>query len=120
MASENLYAATLAISNQCFEISPVKITVLIDGQVVVQEAFDIQDGGVVQHHWRHYALQLTAGEHVLSARTTQPGKAQLETSFDVTEDLAITLAFWCDREPGRRNLRRFFTLDLGPQPGAQM
>ena len=53
---------TLYVSNQSFEDDPVKVTVDIDGEVVVNDVFNVES----QHNWITYELYLAPGRHEIT------------------------------------------------------
>jgi hypothetical protein len=119
LGEKALNNVTLVVSNQCFDVNPVDIRVSIDGDMVVDDEFDVQGEGIAQHNWQRYSLQLPAGDHRLLAASKR-GKARLETSLQVGDALLITLAFWCERDKLQGKVRRFITVDIGQQPVGQI
>lgn len=119
---------TLQVSNQSFEIDPVEIEVLIDRQVVVQDRFALQDasanGGLPQHNWKNFTIQLVPGSHHLLARSPQAdvqhGSAQETAEFEVPETETITVAFWSERRNRRGELEHYLTVSTAGRPAATM
>lgn len=70
----------LYVSNQSYAITPVDITVHIDGKMAIQNDFDV--GG--QHRWVQHVFRVTPGEHTLKV-VSRKGKASLETRFDLKD-----------------------------------
>jgi len=64
---------TLYVSNQSFAISPVDITIHIDGKKAVDSKFDVGN----QHIWIGYSFSLSKGEHKLVA-VSKKGDARFE------------------------------------------
>ena len=56
---------TLYVSNQSFEDASVGIEITIDGDVVVDEVFDVEG----QHNWKTFTPDIAPGEHLLRAES---------------------------------------------------
>ncbi len=103
----------LWISNQSFTDDPIDITVLIDGQVAIDEQFEVKG----QHNWISFFVRgLTPGEHSLTARSGT-GVEQQET-FDVSEDEPrwMVLDYWFYPEDDGPEGGRSFTFDQFDHP----
>ena len=71
---------TLLVSNQSFADDPVRITVRIDGDVVVDDDFFVDS----QHNWRTFDLAVTPGDHLVSL--TSDTNVEWETTLAVPSD----------------------------------
>ena len=109
---------TLLISNQSFDVNPVDIKVSIDGQVVVQDKFDVQGDQPPQHNWQQYHLRLEDGPHSLVAKSKK-GQAQLHTTFEVVGRHTLTIAYWHGRS-AKSKPEEYFTVESGPRGAATM
>jgi hypothetical protein len=85
---------TLYVSNQSFVIDPVDITVLIDGEIVVDDEFLV----LGQHNWIEFPLEVSLGTHELIARSVI-GDAEMVTEFTVDDRLYMVVDFWGGGEP---------------------
>lgn len=65
----------LWVSNQSFVDDLVHLTVLIDGELVVEDDFAVEG----QHNWVSFPLQLSEGEHVIEVEADTG--ATLEETF---------------------------------------
>jgi len=72
-------SVTLTVSNQSFELTQVDITVLLDGNVVVDDNFEVGD----QHNFVEYRFELPRGSHTLRAVSSGAGVAR-EEQIDIT------------------------------------
>lgn len=79
----------LFVSNQSFAISPVDISVSIDGTPVVQRYFEVG----TQHNFYRFAFALPSGQHRITAKSVK-GKATLDKTFSVDGKQSGTLFFW--------------------------
>ena len=64
----------LYVSNQSFDDERVRLTVEVDGVVVVDDDFDVEG----QHNWIRFALAMPAGDHEVTA-SSDTGAALSET-----------------------------------------
>lgn len=80
---------TLHVSNQSFAITPVDIQVLIDGERVVHEDFDVGN----QHGWKRYTLSLAPGKHEIRV-SSEKGKAELSQEIEVTGQHWAVIDYW--------------------------
>ena len=79
----------LYVSNQSFDITPIDITVYIDGQKALKDDFEVGS----QHTWVPYGFSLAAGKHTIKA-VSKKGDAILEKEFEVKGKHWATLAYW--------------------------
>ncbi|MHC4656483.1 MAG: hypothetical protein ACYS91_15930 [Planctomycetota bacterium] len=79
----------LYVSNQSFAISPVDITIHIDGKKVVDRDFDVGN----QHIWISHAFSLSKGKHKLVA-VSKKGGARFEGHFEITDKHWAVLDYW--------------------------
>lgn len=78
----------LYVSDQSFAISPVDIKVFIDGDLVVNEKFEVGS----QHSWQTFMLKLSPGRHKVFAESSN-GHAKLEQTFEVNDKSWAALAY---------------------------
>jgi hypothetical protein len=110
---------TLLVSNQSFDINPVDITILVDGQTVMQDEFDVQGDQPPQHNWRRYHLRLDDGLHSLDV-VSKKGRAQLHTTCEVAGEPTVTIAYWYGRRSPKSKPKGYFTVEIGPSHVATM
>jgi hypothetical protein len=108
---------TLYVSNQSFAISPVDITVTIDGEVVVREYFDVGN----QHGWKQFTLDLADGTHTLEVKSDR-GAASLSKTFDVSGPRWAVIDYWYypDSQHGAGPTPRSFSFEIQDTPIAFM
>ncbi len=82
-------AFTLYVSNQSFAITPVDITVAIDGEVVVREYFEVGN----QHSWKKFTLTIPNGRHTVNV-ASRKGGATLTKEIEVTGRHWAVTDFW--------------------------
>lgn len=70
----------LYVSNQSFDDERVRLTVEVDGVLVVDDDFDVEG----QHNWVRFALAMPAGDHEVTA-SSDTG-AVLDETFRVPGD----------------------------------
>lgn len=70
----------LTVSNQSFAISPVDITILINGKIAISSDFEVGD----QHHYVRHVYEIAPGKHKLIA-FSRKGEAIIETEFEISE-----------------------------------
>lgn len=70
---------TLYVSNQSFEDPTVGITITIDGEVVVDEDFDVEG----QHNWVSFEPDVAPGVHILHAASSTG--AEFTTEFTMPD-----------------------------------
>jgi hypothetical protein len=80
----------LYVSNQSFEKPEVDISVIIDGETVVNDLFQVKN----KHYWKTYSLKLPLGNHQLSVKADN-GTYKLERSFEITNKHWAVISFWC-------------------------
>ena len=79
----------LYVSNQSFAISPVDITISIDGTKAIQDDFDVKN----QHHYVQYQFHLAPGKHILKADSSKGGAA-LAQEFEVKDKHWAAIEYW--------------------------
>lgn len=109
----------LVISNQSFDINPVDIEILVDGNKIVSENFFVEGNQPVQHNWQRHRISLDDGEHRLKV-SSQKGLAQIEKTLHVKNTLTVTIAYWDNSLPGKKKSKGFFTIDSGEKRVATM
>jgi hypothetical protein len=75
----------LYVSNQSFALTPVDITITIDGKQVISSEFEVGEGKRRQHNWINHGFELTPGPHKLVA-TTVKGEAKIEKEFEIKDE----------------------------------
>ena len=80
---------TLFVSNQSFAISPVDVSVEIDGELVISDYFAVG----TQHSFRPFRLSLAKGKHKIKI-SSQQGKVELSTGFDLADQDVGVITFW--------------------------
>ena len=80
----------LYVSNQSFDDEEVRLTVAVDGVVVVDGDFHVED----QHNWIKFPLQMSPGDHEVTAEADSG--AALRESFQVPGDKArfAVIDYW--------------------------
>ena len=76
-AADGEATLTLLVSNQSFTDDPVRITVRIDGDVVVDDDFFVGS----QHNWRTFEVAVAPGDHLVSL--TSDTDVEWETTLAV-------------------------------------
>jgi len=92
----------LYVSNQSFDRPEVDVVVEVDGQRVIDEAFQVGD----QHNWKRIVLRSSPDRHTLVARSTQ-GDATLRRSFVMPGRRWAVLDYWYDWAGGAVEPQRF-------------
>lgn len=83
----------LYVSNQSFAITPVDITIMIDGKNAVAADFVVGN----QHKWIKYTFHLDPGEHKLIA-TSNKGSAKIEKMFEINDKHWAVVSFWFSKK----------------------
>jgi hypothetical protein len=84
---------TLYVSNQSYVDRTVDITVVLDGDVIIDRGFDVGD----QHNHIEHRVQLDHGSHQLHATTVIDGEAiELSEEFviDANQQRYAVLSYW--------------------------
>jgi len=104
---------TLYVSNQSFAISPVDITIHIDGKKAVEGAFDVGD----QHNWTGYTFRLSKGEHELVG-VSERGGARITEQFQIEDEHWAVLDYWYYPKVtgGAGPTRRQFSFNIQDKP----
>jgi hypothetical protein len=104
---------TLYVSNQSFAISPVDITVHIDGKKAVDRKFDVGN----QHIWIGYSFSLSKGEHKLVA-VSKKGGARFEGQFEIKDEHWAVVNYWYypDTTGGAGSTPRKFSFNIQDKP----
>ena len=72
----------LYVSNASIELTPVDISVRIDGRPAIQDTFDVKGKRTIQHNWINYEYVLSRGKHMISAETRK-GAASIAKDFEL-------------------------------------
>jgi hypothetical protein len=93
---------TLHVTNQSFDLSPVDITILIDGKKAASSDFHVKD----QHHWVTHKFKLSEGKHSIQALSTK-GDSVFKQDFEVKGKTWGLLSFWLysDKNDGKGAFR---------------
>jgi hypothetical protein len=104
---------TLYVSNQSFAISPVDITIHIDGKKTVDRDFDVGS----QHNWIGYSFSLSKGEHKLVA-VSKKGGARFEGQFEIKDEHWAVIEYWYypDTTGGAGPTPRKFSFNIQDKP----
>jgi len=97
----------LYVSNQSFAITPVDITVRIDGKPLVNEMFAVGN----QHRWKRFCFRLLAGKHEITA-SSKKGKAKLRKTFTVKNKQWAVLDYWYYPETRYNACPKQFTFEI--------
>ena len=84
---------TLYVSNQSFAITPVDITILIDGRKAVIGNFDVKGKRIAQHNWIKHVFTLSPGKHKLKV-LSKKGEAILEKEFSIKGKHWAVVDYW--------------------------
>jgi hypothetical protein len=87
----------LYVCNKSFAISPVDISISIDGRKAVSADFAVKH----QHNLVEHVFQLAPGKHKLVA-VSKKGAAQLETEFEVSDKHWAVVDYWCNPKQGEK------------------
>jgi len=84
----------LYVSNQSFALTPVDITITIDGKKVISSTFEVGEGKRRQHNWISHGFDLTPGTHKLEAVSAK-GDAKFEKEFEIKDEKHwAVLSYW--------------------------
>lgn len=98
---------TLYVSNQSFEDPYVRITIKIDGQVVVDEDFDVEG----QHNWVTFTPDITPGDHTLEAVSDTGAELRVSFTLPDGEPRWAVVDYWYYPDEGPRS----FIFDISDQ-----
>ncbi len=82
----------LYVANQSFAVNPVDIKVYINGQVAIDQDFDIGKE-FPQHNWIKFQYSLPKGTYQLKVESIK-GKATLETKFEIIAKHWAVIDYW--------------------------
>ena len=102
-------AVRLHVSNQSFDDPTVAMTLRVDGDVVVDQRFDVED----QHNWVEFHLSLPAGDHELDARADSGVREAFAFETREGEPLWLVLDHWWYRDAVEEDA---FTLTVSDEP----
>jgi len=89
----------LYVSNQSSDLSPVDITVEIDGKKSLSADFAVGTG----HNWTKHTFQLAPGKHKIVA-ISQRGSARLEKDIEVKDKHWAVIDYWFATRDGKKHL----------------
>jgi hypothetical protein len=101
----------LYVSNQSFAVNPVDIKVYIDGQVAVEQEFEVGD----QHNWQAFHYSLPHGTHQLQVQS-QKGQAKLQEEFEVKSRHWAVLDYWFYPDTHYEPTAKHFAFGVSDKP----
>lgn len=99
---------TLYVSNQSFDDPHVGITIAIDGVVVVDRRFAVDN----QHNWIAFEPAVGPGDHVLTASSDTGAELRVEFTIEAGEPRWAVVNYWWYPGDGPRH----FTFDISDEP----
>ena len=106
---------TLYVSNQSPAADAVDIRIEVDGQMVINEEFDVGDGMLSQHNCKTFKLTLAPGMHKLHVTSTT-GEAELSKDFEVTGEHWSVVDYWYAPRSRHNPTPRHFTFHIQDTP----
>ena len=91
---------TLYVSNQSFEDATVGITITIDGQVVVDQDFDVED----QHNVFTFTPDIGPGDHTLIAVSNTGVELTVDFNIPEEEPRWAVVGYWWYPDEGPRKI----------------
>ena len=109
---------TLYVSNQSSDDPTVGITIKIDGEVVVDDDFDVQGEGTGPpvdpgHNWTSFDPTLAPGDHTLHAVSSTGAEFTTEFSIREGEPRWAAVSYWGPAEDPQE-----FTFHISDEPFA--
>ena len=104
----------LYVSNQSFDIDPVRIEVFIDDLAVVCQDFEVGD----QHNWVLFDMELDSGPHMIRV-VGNDGGAELTETFDTASETWAVIDFWYhsgEENEGQESRGQSLTFDISDEP----
>jgi hypothetical protein len=101
----------LYVSNQSFANDPVDIKIYIDGELIVDQDFYVEN----QHNWKMFQLTLSKGKHKLKV-TSDKGKAGLKKKFEVTGMHWAVVDYWFYPKTHYMPTPKKFTFTISDKP----
>ncbi len=99
----------LYVSNQSFDITPVDITIHIDGKLAVSSDFEVGS----QHNWIKYIFELAPGSHTLVA-LSEIGVTEMAEEIEITDEpVWAVVNFWYDSDTDDESA---FTFQIQNEP----
>ncbi len=89
----------LYVSNQSFDMSPVDITVHINGKKAVSADFAVGNS----HTWVKHTFQLAPGKHKIAA-VSQKGSSRIEKEIEVKDKHWVVIDYWFTKQDGKKQL----------------
>jgi hypothetical protein len=86
---ETTFPLHLYVSNQTRDIDPVAVQITLDGEVVVDQEFELGD----MHNWILFELEITPGEHEIVAAAPEAG-VELRETFAADGERWAVIDFW--------------------------
>lgn len=110
------HGLTLLVSNQSFADDPVRITISIDGDVVVDDEFSVG----MQDNWIAFEVRLPPGNHELTMRSSTGVEADAEVLIPAGGHRWANVAYWYsppDHDRARADkMPRGFSLTVNDEP----
>ena len=83
VAADGTSELTLFVSNQSFTDKSVDVTVMLNGDIIIERGFNVGD----QHNYVEHRIRLDKGTHTLSATTVIDGESvELSEGFTIESD----------------------------------
>lgn len=108
----------LYISNQSLDIKKVDVKVYLDGNLVVDQVFDVGGRGFPGHNYKAFYFNLSKGPHIIRAETKK-GKATIEQNFVIGDKNWAGLDYWYDAKSeklGSKSGKRQFMFSIQDKP----
>ena len=106
---------TLYVSNQSLALTPVDVTILIDGKRAVSGNFDVGRGENAQHRRIKHVLALTPGKHQLKI-LSKKGAATLEKEIEIKGKHWAVVDYWYYPESHYSPKPKQFSFDIQDKP----
>jgi hypothetical protein len=99
---------TLYVSNQSFDDPNVQIAISIDGVVIVDQSFAVDD----QHNWITFEPDVRPGDHTLTAMSNTGAELTVEFTTKTGQPRWAVVNYWWYPGDGPRK----FTFDISDEP----
>jgi len=101
----------LHVSNQSFAITPVDVTIHIDGKRAVAGNFEVKG----QHNWIKHVFRLQPGKHKLVI-LSKKGQAKLQKEFEVVDKHWAVINYWYYPKSHYNPTRKHFSFNIQNKP----
>jgi hypothetical protein len=106
---------TLYVSNQSLALTPVDITIHIDGRKAIAGDFDVTGERFPQHNWIKHVFALSPGKHTLTV-VSEKGEAALERGFEIEDKHWAVVDYWYYPESHHNPTPKHFTFTIQDSP----